>query len=134
MRKFPRFWIEHAPDWRNEPLAYWVHVEQGEGHWRVAMEYLPAAPQPDGKKGYRILCVEAGDIILRFSSDAQLAEFVRVLSQKPLPSSLRLSKQRGTSAGPNGHWLSRLPARLKAPKARGKLVAQLSVLAGRIDD
>ncbi|MFT3805454.1 hypothetical protein [Arenimonas sp.] len=134
MSKLPRFWIEHAPDWRNEPLAYWVHVEQGPGHWRAATEYAPPAPKPDGKKGYRVLCVEAGDVVLRFSSDAQLAEFVRVLSQKPLPTSLRLSRQRGPSVGPNGHWLSRLPARLKSPKARIRLVSQLSALAGRIDD
>jgi hypothetical protein len=128
----PRHWIEHTPDWRNEPMAYWVHIEQGRQSWREAISFNPPAPLPDGKKGFPVLCVEFGGVVLRFSSAAQLSECVRILSQKPLPTSLRLSALRGTGVGPNGHWLSRLPASIKSPKARAHIVHQLGTLVGHI--
>lgn len=48
-----------------------------------------------------------------------------VMNTKLLPTSDLLSRQRGESVGPNGHWLSRLPAKLKSPKQREKLVSGL---------
>jgi hypothetical protein len=130
--KAPRHWIEHTPDWRTEPMAYWVHLEQGPESWHAAESFDPPAPAPEGRKGFRVLCVEIADVVLRFSSAAQLSECIRVLALKPLPTSRRLSAIRGTGAGPNGHWLSRLPARIKSPKARAQVVRQLRSLVGRV--
>jgi hypothetical protein len=130
--KLPRHWIEHTPDWRTEPMAYWVHVEQGPMAWYAADCFDPPAPLPEGKKGFPVLCVEFGEVVLRFSSSAQLSECIRILSQKPLPTSRRLSALRGTGVGPNGHWLSRLPTSIKSPKARAQVVRQLGALVGHI--
>lgn len=110
-------------------MAFWVHVEQGEGPWYRAEHFLPAAPTPLPRRGYAILCVEFSATVLRFSSAAQLAECIRVLSLRPLPLTRRLAQLRGRSAGPNSHWLSRVPASLKTPKARARLVAVLQGLA-----
>lgn len=125
----PKQWIEYVDDWRNAPMAYWVHVEQDGAHWRAATRYVPPAPSPVPHKGFRLLCVEIGDTVLHFSSEAQLAECIGVLSMKPLPTTRALSARRGTSLGPNGHWLSRLPAKLKSPRMRERVVAKLR-LAG----
>jgi hypothetical protein len=39
-----------------------------------------------------------------------------------MPTSLQLTKQRDAGYGPNGHWLSRLPAKLKPWKNRKKII------------
>ena len=39
MGKPARHWIEHVSDWRNEPMAYWVHVEPPGVAWRAAERY-----------------------------------------------------------------------------------------------
>jgi hypothetical protein len=106
-------------------MAYWVHVESGEEPWYQAKEYDPPAPQPDGKLGYRVLCVELRGMTFRFSSREQLDACIKVLSCKPLPSSKRLSALRGSGAGPNQHWLSRLPASIKSFKGRQQVIEGL---------
>ena len=121
----PRHWIEFVEDWRAEPMAYWVHVEQEVGLWCRASRYLPSAPAHIPHKGFAVLCVEFGTHVLRFSSAAQLDECIRVLSMKPLPTSRQLPNLRVTSLGPNGHWLSRLPVAIKSGKARGRVVMGL---------
>lgn len=120
-----KHWIEYAPDWRWAPMAYWVHIEQGTGPWKDAERYLPEAPPFVPHKGYAVICVEFEGVVLRFSSRAQLEECIRILALKPLPTSRRLSALRGHDAGPNGHWLSRLPASIKSPRARAKVVESL---------
>lgn len=50
---------------------------------------------------------------------------MRVLAMNPLPTTRRLSALYGSGYGPNSHWLSRLPASVKNPKAR---LAALKVL------
>jgi hypothetical protein len=130
VRRAPPVRIDYVHDWRDAPMAYWVHVEQGEAHWRAAEAYAPAAPMPHGKRGYAVLCVSIGPHELVFSSPAQLADAIRVLAMKPLPSTRRLSLLRagGKSeggAGLNSHWLSRLPAALKSAKGRARVVDAL---------
>jgi hypothetical protein len=129
MRKVPHNWIEHTQDWRNEPMAYWVHVERAGTDWPSSDSYSPPAPQPEGQLGYRVLCIESQGFVFRFSSKEQLAECIRVLSQKPLPTSRRLSSLRGSKHGPNSHWLSRLPGRVKSPKVRQRAVDDLLTTA-----
>lgn len=121
----PEHWVEFTDDWRSAPMAYWVHVEQDGAHWRDAQRYVPDAPRPIPHRGYPVLCVSTQGVVLRFSSQAQLDECVRVLAMNPLPTSRRLSALRGPIAGPNQHWLSRLPASVKSPRARARVVEAL---------
>jgi len=79
-----------------------------------------------------VLHVDAADVDLQFSSLAQLDHFIEVMVAKPLPTSRQLSRKRELSVGPNGHWLSRLPARLKAPKQRAKLVSKLQAVREKL--
>lgn len=125
--------IEYTDDWRTAPMAYWVHIEQDGRHWRAAERYLPAAPAPVAHRGYRVICVEANGVELRFTSRAQLAECARVLALKPLPTTRRLSAIRGTGAGPNGHWLSRLPVAVKSARARPGVVRLLRRVLAAIE-
>jgi hypothetical protein len=120
--------IELRSDWRDAPLAFWVHVESPPGNWYAATAYEPAAPRAQGKRGYPYLVVEYGRETLEFSSREQLAHFVEVLASNPLPTSRRLSALRGAGTGPNGHWLSRLPSGLKSAKQRAQLVQALEQL------
>jgi hypothetical protein len=103
-------------------MAFWVHLETPPAEWRAAPAYDPPAPKSRGRSGYPFLVIAYGPHTLEFSSQAQLAHFIEVLSKTPLPTTRALSKLRGTSAGPNSHWLSRLPAALKGTK---KVVANL---------
>lgn len=123
----PRHWIEYVADWRDEAMAYWVHVEQGHGGWRDAAVFDPPAPRMVPHHGYPVLCVESQGMVFRFSSVAQLVECKRVLSLTPLPTSSRLSVIRSgvNGAGPNSHWLSRLPGRVKAARKRHHVVEDL---------
>jgi len=132
MQKTPKFWTEYTDDWRSEPMAYWVHIPQDQTNWQVATTFIPAAPKPEGNKGFPVLCVEVANMVFRFSSRAQIEECIRILSTKPLPSTKRLSALRGTAAGPNSHWLSRLPASVKSPKGRLAVVQKLSLVANRV--
>jgi hypothetical protein len=117
----PAFHFTYEQDWRTAPLAFWVHVPV-EGNTSLCE---PPAPEPVPHKGYPVLRVPFEAHELQFSSLAQLDHFIQVLSTKPLPTSRQLSAQRGLPVGPNGHWLSRLPAKLKAPRKRAKLVQSL---------
>ena len=125
MVKVARSWTEYVPDWREEPMAYWVHVEQRDSDWRSSESYVPPAPQPEGRNGYPVFCIESQGFVFRFSSKEQLAECVEVLARKPLPTSRRLSALRGGGHGPNSHWLSKLPGHVKSPKVRQRAVEDL---------
>jgi hypothetical protein len=123
----PNRWVEYVADWRNEVMAYWVHVEQDQNSWRDSLLFDPPAPRIVPHRGYPVLCVESGGMVFRFSSVAQLAECMRVLSLTPLPTSARLCVVRAgvKGSGPNSHWLSRLPGRIKAPSTRSRVVDDL---------
>ena len=110
--------------WHYAPMAFWVHVPRED----QPGAYEPPSPHPHPIYGYSHLRVEFGKHELVFSAPAQLDHFVEVLARKPLPSSRQLSAKRGTSVGPNGHWLSRLPAELKSPKLRPELVKHLMAI------
>lgn len=105
-------------DWRTAPLAFWVHVPVP----GAATECNPPAPEAVPRLGFRTLRVQFEEHELQFSSPAQLDHFIEVLASKPMPTSRQLSSKRGLPVGPNGHWLSRLPAALKSPRKREKLV------------
>ena len=87
--------------------------------------WIPPAPLAIPHRGFPALRVEAGNHELVFTSPAQLAHCIDVLAKTPLPTSRQLSVKRGTTAGPNGHWLSRLPSTLKSPRRREQFVETL---------
>ncbi|WP_133001085.1 hypothetical protein [Luteimonas arsenica] len=129
-----KHWFEYDSDWRLAPMAYWVHIEQEGKHWLQADTFLPAPPRKITGKGYPVLCVEVRDVVLRFSSPAQLCAFIETLSLRPLPSTRRLSDCRGTGHGPNSHWLSRLPAWMKQSGFRDKTLPKIAALERQVAD
>ncbi len=124
--------FDYVADWRCAPMAYWVHVEQDGKHWQQADAFDPPAPRRIPGKGHRVLWIEVRDETLVFSSPAQLREFVAILSMKPLPSTRRLSMLRATGHGPNSHWLSRLPAWIKARPFRERTLPRIARLADEL--
>lgn len=116
-----RFRFTFEKDWRYAPLAYWVHCPRPDS----ATAFDPPAPSPVPHRGYLFLRIEFERHELIFSSPAQLDHCIEVLAAKALPTTWQLSQRRGTTRGPNGHWLSRLPAALKSPRARHRLVRAL---------
>lgn len=126
-----RFHFSYEPDWQEAPLAFWVHIPVSD----APNHFEPQAPNVTPHLGFQFLRFEFEQHELVFSSPSQLEHFIAVLNTKPLPTTRQLSAKRITRVGPNGHWLSRLPAQLKAPKTRAKLVANLrwvqSVVLGR---
>lgn len=116
-----RFYFTFEPDWKTAPLAFWVHGFSAD----VEAAPVSDAPVAVPHKGYAFLHVEAGEVDLCFSSLTQLQHFIDVMTMRPLPTSKQLSRKRVTAVGPNGQWLSRLPAKLKSPKRREKLVDAL---------
>ena len=120
----PHFHFTLEPDWRTAPLAFWVHVPVDGSD----TECDPSAPMEVLHKGFMVLHVDAADLDLQFSSLAQLDHFIEVMVAKPLPTSRQLSKRPELPVGPNSHWLSRLPAKLKSPKERGKMVSRLQAV------
>lgn len=131
-KTLPHHWIEYVRDWRCEPMAYWVHIEGASAVWKNATVFDPPAPAAVPNHGYPVLCVASAGTVFRFSSMAQLVECARVLSLKPLPTSSRLTSMRAGNAardpGPNRHWLSRLPARVRSPKGRRRVVDDLGAI------
>lgn len=124
----PAFHFTYEKDWRTAPVAFWVHVPVP----GTADACNPPAPAATPHLGYAFLCVEIESHELQFSALAQLDHFIEVLSRKPLPTSRQLSSLRGLPVGPNGHWLSRLPAELKSPRKREKLVQALSAIRTQV--
>jgi hypothetical protein len=121
-----RFYFTMEPDWRTAPMAFWVHIPEAAGAW------VPPAPTLIPHHGYAFLHVDVGDVDLQFSAMPQLEHFIDVIGRKPLPTSRQLSVRRGGAAGPNSHWLSRLPARLKSPKFRAVLARELQTIRQQI--
>ena len=117
----PHYRFSFAADWRHAPMAYWVHVPLSPG----GDAYWPPAPPRVPHRGYPLLHVSIGGEELCFSAPAQLDHCIDVLMHRLLPTSRQLSLRRGTGAGPNGHWLSRLPAKLKSPRMRARVVKVL---------
>ncbi len=107
------------------PISFWAHRHLDAGAWADAKRFDPPLPAPVPGRGWAQLVVELDGVTLRFSSPAELDQLIDVLSRNPLPTTRRLSELRGTTVGPNGHWLSRLPARAKPQRFRKKLVAYL---------
>lgn len=116
-----KFHFTFEAHWRGAPGAFWVHVPV-EGQPEA---FAPSAPLAVPHKGFAMLHVAFEKYELLFSSSAQLEHYIEVLSKIALPTSRQLCAASGLTAGPNQHWLSRLPGELKSPKKRSSLVKAL---------
>ena len=114
--------IEYSKEYQPSPLSFWVHRHLDNDLWRHASEFAPRLPEAIPLKGYPVLLVDALGIELRFSSIEEVEHFLEVLSARNMPTPMRLSRQRDERYGPNGHWLSRLPSKLKPWSKREKII------------
>ncbi|WP_407364571.1 hypothetical protein HKW97_24340 (plasmid) [Pseudomonas luteola] len=55
-------------DWRDAPMAYWIHVGLEGQDWRGAAHYVPAVPMDNGSGCYPSLHVESKGFVFMFSS------------------------------------------------------------------
>ncbi len=78
-----------------------------------------------------MLVVTVFGIELRFASVEEAEHFLNIIGQKNMPTTLKLSRERTNGYGPNGHWLSRLPAGIKAWSKRQKLIP---IVEAALDD
>ena len=115
-------------NWIHAPMAWWVH-RPVDGQPGV---FDPPVPPAVPHRGHAWLRVDCGGHEWVFSAPAQLDHAIEVLSRVPLPTSRALSAARGGGAGPNGHWLSRLPAAVKSPRERTRHVQALRAVRGAL--
>jgi hypothetical protein len=120
-----KHWIEYRKSWTQEPMTFWVHIEVDGRPWCEAKRFDPPAPKPIPGRGWAVFLVEFDGFVFRFASLAELDVCVATLSRKVLPTTRRLSAERGTTVGPNSHWLSRLPKGTKSWQYRQQAVRYL---------
>jgi len=117
--------VVYLDEYQATPVSFWVHRHLDADAWVNAKQFDPPLPAPVPGRGWAQFVVEFDGLEVRFSSSAELDHFIDVLSRNPLPTTRRLANLRGTTLGPNAHWLSRLPARAKPQDFRRRLVAYL---------
>jgi len=107
------------------PVSYWVHcdAENSGLAYQQNTVFRPPFPNKDPVKGYPSLVVKVHGFEFRFASKLEIEHCIDVLKQKNLKTTHQLSAMRASDIGPNTHWLSRLPSRLKSWKKREKLVS-----------
>ena len=89
--------------------------------------WVPPFP-PREAKGYPLWVIEHRDVVLTFASPEEIDHAIQVLGQKLLPRPWTLDWQWISPRSGNGHWLSRLPSKLKPYRERQKIVSRLKVL------
>jgi hypothetical protein len=117
-----RWRIEYVAQYRSSPLSYWVHHNKDDDVWLDAHEFDPPLPEAIPEKGFPRLIIDAFGTDLEFASLHEAVHAREVLAQKNMPTSIQLATERGSSKGPNSHWLSRFPASLKPWNKRQKLL------------
>ena len=123
-----RHWIEYRTTRTHGPMTYWVHrAADGKAWYKSQAHDPPLEPAVPGK-GFPLLFVEYRDFTFVFASLAELRTAIEVLGRKVLPTTIRLTEDRGVGAGwigPNKHWLSRLPGRVTSWRYREPAVSYL---------
>jgi len=114
--------IEFTEEYKPSPLSFWVHKHLDNEVWPHAKQYEPALPTGIPTKGFPRLIVDALGVELDFASVEEVEHFLDIVSQKNMPASTQLSQKREVTYGPNGHWLSSLPAKLKPWSKREKYI------------
>src|SRR6478736_9152955 len=120
-----KHWIDYHPAWTPGPMTFWVHRATGLRKDDGNQELDPPVPRPVPGQGWPVYFVELDGFTFEVSSLAELDVCVGVLGQKVLPTTRRLSEEHGRGAGPNSHWLSRLPRGTKSWRYREKAVRYL---------
>ncbi len=110
--------LEYQPS----PLSFWVHVGCDNEIWINETQYEPVLPKAIFAKGFPVLVVDALGHELQFNSIQEVEHFLEVVKQKHMPTSTQLASKKIKSKGPNSHWLSRLPAKLKSWRNRQKYI------------
>ena len=105
-------------------MTFWVHRPVVGKHFTEAEVFEPPLPAVVGGKGYPLFWVEVDGFTFQFASLAELNVCITTLGQRHLPTTRRLSQEHG-GAGPNGHWLSRLPGWTKSWRYRERAVAYM---------
>ena len=117
--------ITYSDSYPETPMTFWVHHKIDRYREFDINNFAPPLSSIIGGKGYPLLYIQYLDTDLVFSSVAEIEHAIDILGAKNLPTTTSLSLKRNASVGPNGHWLSRLPARLKPWKKREKLLPYL---------
>lgn len=125
-----RHWIEYVADSPVCPMTYWVHRELDSESWYEATQFDPPRQPVVPGRGYPIFRIEYDRVEWEFASFAEMSACHDTLSQKLLPRSLDLARQRSPQAGPNRHWLSRLSSDAKPWSYREKFVHYLDRAVG----
>jgi len=120
-----KHWIEFQDTQPYCPMTPWVHRPVGGKPWFEAKAFDPPRQAAVPGKGFPVFKVECDGFTFEFSSIAEIHVCIEILSKRLLPRPIDLCRELGTRAGPNSHWLSRLPARVKPWKYRQKAVACL---------
>ena len=128
-----RHWIEYHDRWQDSPLSFWVHTGQDSTAASEGPISAPPKPGPVPGKGYATLHVECDGFVFQFSSLAEVDHCIDVISQRNLPSTIRLTKAGPGGKGPNGHWLSRLPANVKPWSYRERAIRRISAARELLD-
>ncbi|MGV2874207.1 hypothetical protein [Colwellia sp. E150_009] len=114
--------VEFNSEFTVTPISYWVHVNLDNDIWSYANKFEPPFPKPIPCKGFPLLVVNVLGVQLEFASVHEVLHFIDVIGQRNMPSTIELSRKRSDGYGPNRHWLSRLPAKLKPWSKREKLI------------
>lgn len=115
----------HLKNRRKTPISYWVHKGIGEDvkGYSQCDEFDPPFPKKHVLEGYPFLTVTVLGFEIEFASSLEIAHFLSVMEQRNLPTTNYLSSLRGNGYGPNNHWLSRFPSKLKSWAKREKIIA-----------
>ncbi len=116
-----RHWIEYHETPPDCPMTFWVHRAVAGVHQSDPFTFDPPRQPVVPARGYPVFKVECDGFTFEFASFAEIRACIETLSTKLLPRTLDLSKERG--AGPNSHWLSRLPKDVKSWRYREKATA-----------
>jgi hypothetical protein len=114
--------IEYRAKYTETPLSFWVHKHVDHEVWCYANKFEPALPKAIPCRGYPFLIVNALGFELEFASVAEVEHFLDVVSQKNMPTTRQLSRQRTDNYGPNRYWLSRLPSGIKPWSKRERII------------
>ena len=114
--------IEYNPNYTETPLSFWAHKHVDHEVWCYAKKFEPVLPKAIPCKGFPMLIVNVFGVELEFASVAEVEHFLSVISQKNMPTTQQLSRQRTNNYGPNRHWLSRLPSGIKPWSKRERII------------
>ena len=114
--------IEYNSNYTETSLSFWVHKHLDHEVWSYAKKFEPVMPKAIPCKGFPMLILNVLGVELEFASVAEVEHFLSVISQKNMPTTQRLSRQRTNNYGPNRHWLSRLPSDIKPWSKRERII------------